>query len=67
MVKLTDTILKLVELYLEEAVPRVKFNLTNSLSVKNFFEKRILDKLLTEVVDANGDGQIKAIVVNGKR
>jgi iron complex outermembrane receptor protein len=56
--------------YLEESVPRVKFNLTNSLSYKkfDFFLRNVYFGQVTdgEIVDANGDGQIKAIVVNGK-
>ena len=56
--------------YLEEAVPRVKFNLTNSLSYKkfDFFLRNVYFGQVTdgEVVDANGDGLINAIVVNGK-
>jgi iron complex outermembrane receptor protein len=53
--------------YLEEAIH--KFNLTNSLSYKNSisFEKRIFGQVTDgEIVDANGDGTINAIVVNGR-
>ncbi|MFV8354438.1 TonB-dependent receptor domain-containing protein [Flavobacterium sp. XS2P14] len=56
--------------YLEEAVPRVKFNLTNSLSYKkfDFFLRNVYFGQVTdgEIVDANGDGTINAIVVNGR-
>ena len=56
--------------YLEEAVPRVKFNLTNSLSYQkfDFFLRNVYFGQVTdgEIVDANGDGQINAIVVNGR-
>jgi iron complex outermembrane receptor protein len=55
--------------YLEEAVPRVKFNLTNSLSYKkfDFFLRNVYFGQVTdsEVVDANGDGRINAINANG--
>ncbi len=55
--------------YLEEAVPRVKFNLTNSLSYKkfDFFLRNVYFGQVTdgEIVDANGDGKINAINANG--
>jgi len=56
--------------YLEEAVPRVKFNLTNSLSYKkfDFFLRNVYFGKVTdgEIVDANSDGKIDAIVVNNQ-
>lgn len=56
--------------YLEEAIPRVKFNLTNSLSYKkfDFFLRNVYFGQVTdgEIVDANSDGTINAIVVNGR-
>lgn len=57
-------------IYLEEAVPRVKANLTNSLAYKkfDFFLRNVYFGEVTDpnIADANGDGTINAIVVNGK-
>lgn len=57
-------------IYLQEAVPRVKANLTNSLSYKkfDFFLRNVYFGEVTDpnIADANGDGTINAIVVNGK-
>ncbi|MBE0391266.1 TonB-dependent receptor [Flavobacterium sp. PL002] len=54
--------------YLEEAVPRAKANLTNSLTVKkfDFFLRNVYFGQVTDpnIADANGDGIINAIVVN---
>jgi iron complex outermembrane receptor protein len=56
--------------YLQEAVPRVKANLTNSLSYKkfDFFLRNVYFGKVTDpnIADANGDGIINAIVVNDK-
>jgi iron complex outermembrane receptor protein len=49
-------------IYLEEAVPRVKANLTNSLSVKKFdFLRNVYFGAVTDpnTVDVNGDGRIE--------
>ena len=55
--------------YLEEAIPRIKANLTNSLSYKkfDFFLRNVYFGEVTDpnVVDVNGDGKIGAIIVNG--
>ncbi|SEG14457.1 TonB-dependent receptor [Flavobacterium urumqiense] len=57
-------------IYLQEAVPRVKANLTNSLAYKkfDFFLRNVYFGEVTDpnIADANGDGTINAIVVNGK-
>ncbi|MEP6930811.1 MAG: TonB-dependent receptor [Flavobacterium sp.] len=56
--------------YLEEAVPRVKVNLTNNLTYKkfDFFLRNVYFGDVTDpnVADVNGDGLVGAIVVNGK-
>jgi iron complex outermembrane recepter protein len=56
--------------YLEEAVPRVKANLTNSLSYKkfDFFLRNVYFGKVTDpnVADVNGDGLVGAIIVNGQ-
>ena len=56
--------------YLQEAVPRVKANLTNSMTVKKFefFLRNVYFGQVTDpnVADVNGDGTINAIVVNNK-
>ncbi|MDD5152174.1 MAG: TonB-dependent receptor, partial [Flavobacterium sp.] len=56
--------------YLEEAVPRTKINLTNTLSVKkfDFFLRNVYFGQVTDpnTVDLNGNGFIDAIVVNGR-
>ena len=55
--------------YLEEAIPRAKVNLTNSLSYKkfDFFLRNVYFGKVTDpnTVDVNGDGKIGAIIVNG--
>jgi iron complex outermembrane receptor protein len=57
-------------IYLQEAVPRVKANLTNSLSYKkfDFFLRNVYFGKVTDpnVADANNDGTINAIVVNNQ-
>jgi iron complex outermembrane receptor protein len=56
--------------YLQEAVPRVKANLTNSLSYKkfDFFLRNVYFGKVTDpnIADANNDGTINAIVVNNQ-
>ncbi len=56
--------------YLEEAVPRVKANLTNSLTYKkfDFFLRNVYFGQVTDpnVADVNGDGFIGATIVNGQ-
>ena len=56
--------------YLEEAVPRVKANLTNSLSVKkfDFFLRNVYFGEVTDpnTVDVNGDGKITGEIINGQ-
>lgn len=58
------------KIYLEKAVPRVKFNLTNNLTYKkfDFFLRNVFFGAVTDpnVADVNGDGLVGAIVVNGK-
>ena len=57
-------------IYLQEAVPRVKANLTNSLSYKkfDFFLRNVYFGKVTDpnIADANFDGTINAIVVNNQ-
>jgi iron complex outermembrane receptor protein len=56
--------------YLEEAVPRVKANLTNSLTVDkfDFFLRNVYFGAVTDpnTVDANGDGRIDGAIINGQ-
>ena len=56
--------------YLQEAVPRVKANLTNSITVKkfDFFLRNVYFGQVTDpnTADANGDGVVNTAVVNGK-
>ena len=56
--------------YLQEAVPRVKFNLSHTLTVNkfDFFLRNVYFGKVTDpnTVDVNGDGIIGAIVVNGQ-
>ncbi|TDE04163.1 TonB-dependent receptor [Flavobacterium hiemivividum] len=57
-------------IYLEEAVPRVKANLTNSLSVNkfDFFLRNVYFGEVTDpnTVDVNGDGRIEGAIINGQ-
>jgi iron complex outermembrane receptor protein len=57
-------------IYLEEAVPRVKANLTNSLSVEkfDFFLRNVYFGAVTDpnTVDVNGDGRIEGAIINGQ-
>ncbi|MBD2751701.1 TonB-dependent receptor [Spirosoma validum] len=56
--------------YLQEAVPRVKFNLSHTLTLNkfDFFLRNVYFGKVTDpnTVDVNGDGMIGAIVVNGQ-
>ena len=56
--------------YLQEAIPRVKANLTNSMSYKkfDFFLRNVYFGKVTDpnIADANNDGTINAIVVNNQ-
>jgi iron complex outermembrane receptor protein len=56
--------------YLQEAVPRQKINLTNTLSVKkfDFFLRNVYFGEVTDpnTVDVNGDGRIEGAIVNGQ-
>lgn len=56
--------------YLEEAIPRIKGNLTNSLTYKKFdvFLRNVYFGQVTDpnTADVNGDGVIGAAVVNGQ-
>jgi iron complex outermembrane receptor protein len=56
--------------YLQEAIPRVKANLTNSIAYKkfDFFLRNVYFGKVTDpnVADANFDGTINAIVVNNQ-
>ncbi|MCE7041194.1 TonB-dependent receptor [Dyadobacter sp. CY312] len=57
-------------IYLQEAVPRVKFNWSHSLTVNKFdlFLRNAYFGKVTDpnTVDVNGDGFIGAIIVNGQ-
>ncbi len=57
-------------IYLQEAVPRQKVNLTNTLSVKkfDFFLRNVYFGEVTDpnTVDVNGDGRIEGAIVNGQ-
>jgi iron complex outermembrane receptor protein len=57
-------------IYLQEAVPRQKINLTNTLSVKkfDFFLRNVYFGEVTDpnTVDANGDGRIEGAIINGQ-
>ena len=57
-------------IYLQEAIPRVKANLTNSITYKkfDFFLRNVYFGDVTDpnVADVNGDGLVGAIVVNGQ-
>ncbi len=56
--------------YLQEAVPRVKANLTHTLTYKkiDFFLRNVYFGKVTDpnTADANGDGKIEGAVVNGQ-
>ena len=56
--------------YLQEAVPRKKINLTNTLTVKkfDFFLRNVFFGEVTDpnTVDVNGDGRIEGALINGQ-
>jgi iron complex outermembrane receptor protein len=56
--------------YLQEAIPRVKANLSNSLSYKkfDFFLRNVYFGKVTDpnTADANGDGRVEGAIVNGQ-
>lgn len=56
--------------YQEEAVPRIKANLTNSLTYKkfDFFLRNVYFGKVTDpnTVDVNGDGRIEGALINGQ-
>jgi iron complex outermembrane receptor protein len=56
--------------YLQEAVPRQKVNLTNTLTVKkfDFFLRNVYFGEVTDpnTVDVNGDGRIEGAIINGQ-
>jgi iron complex outermembrane receptor protein len=56
--------------YLQEAVPRKKINLTNTLTVKkfDFFLRNVFFGEVTDpnTVDVNGDGRIEGAIINGQ-
>lgn len=57
-------------IYLEQAVPRTKFTLSNTLTMNkfDFFLRNVYFGKVTDpnTVDVNGDGRVGAIVVNGQ-
>jgi iron complex outermembrane receptor protein len=56
--------------YLQEAIPRVKANLTNSVTYKkfDFFLRNVYFGKVTDpnTADVNGDGRVESIIVNGQ-
>ena len=56
--------------YLQEAIPRVKANLTNSITVNkfDFFLRNVYFGQVTDpnTGDANGDGKVDTAIINGK-
>ena len=56
--------------YLQEAIPRVKANLTNSITYKkfDFFLRNVYFGKVTDpnTADANGDGRVQGVIVNGQ-
>lgn len=57
-------------IYLQEAIPRVKANLTNSLSYKkfDFFLRNVYFGKVTDpnTADVNGDGRVEGAIINGQ-
>lgn len=57
-------------IYLEEAVPRVKANLTHTLNYKkfDFFLRNVYFGQVTDpnTADVNGDGKIEGAIINGQ-
>lgn len=58
------------KIFLEQAIPRVKANITNSLAYKkfDFFLRNVYFGKVTDpnVADVNGDGVINSTIVNGQ-
>jgi iron complex outermembrane receptor protein len=56
--------------YLEEAIPRVKGNLTNSFTYKkfDFFLRNVYFGQVTDpnTADVNGDGRVEGTIINGQ-
>lgn len=56
--------------YLQEAIPRVKANLTNSVTYKkfDFFLRNVYFGKVTDpnTADVNGDGRVEGVIVNGQ-
>ncbi|MGO4905286.1 TonB-dependent receptor [Flavobacterium sp. W20_MBD1_R3] len=56
--------------YLQEAIPRVKANLTNFITYKkfDFFLRNVYFGKVTDpnTADVNGDGRVEGIIVNGQ-
>jgi iron complex outermembrane receptor protein len=56
--------------YLQEAIPRVKANLTNSITYKkfDFFLRNVYFGKVTDpnTADVNGDGRVEGVIVNGQ-
>jgi iron complex outermembrane receptor protein len=57
-------------IYLEEAIPRVKGNLTNSFAYKkfDFFLRNVYFGQVTDpnTADVNGDGRVEGAIINGQ-
>ena len=57
-------------IYLEEAIPRVKGNLTNSFTYKkfDFFLRNVYFGQVTDpnTADVNGDGRVEGAIINGQ-
>ena len=57
-------------IYLEEAIPRVKGNLTNSFGYKkfDFFLRNVYFGQVTDpnTADVNGDGRVEGAIINGQ-
>ncbi|MFV8442591.1 TonB-dependent receptor [Flavobacterium sp. LB2P44] len=56
--------------YLQEAIPRVKANLTNSITYKkfDFFLRNVYFGKVTDpnTADVNGDGRVEGVIINGQ-
>lgn len=56
--------------YLQEAIPRVKANLTNSVTYKkfDFFLRNVYFGKVTDpnTADVNGDGRVEGVIINGQ-
>lgn len=57
-------------IYLQEAIPRVKANLTNSITYKkfDFFLRNVYFGKVTDpnTADVNGDGRVEGAIINGQ-